>query len=114
MIHQAENCWITPVQEIAELKTLVEQLREVIDIPAKIPVRITEHQTIRRKCISCDAWHAPRVDISDEVSGQHRFGHNLVAWVCYLKQRMRLPFAKIKELVCEQMGLQISTGEWWA
>lgn len=85
--------------------------REVIDIPAKIPVRITEHQTIRRKCMTCNAWHAPQVDLSNEVSGQQRFGHNLVAWVCYLKQRMRLPFAKIQELVGEQMGLHISAGE---
>ena len=85
--------------------------RAVIDIPAKIPVRVTEHQTIRRKCMGCDAWHAPRVDLSAEVSGKQRFGHNLVAWVCYLKQRMRLPFGKIKELVHEQTGLQISSGE---
>lgn len=85
--------------------------REVIDIPETLPVVVTEHQVIKRRCMRCDRWHLPALELGSAVVGHSRFGINLVSLVSWRRTELRLPISKIKTYLTERHALRTRAGE---
>jgi len=88
----------------------VARRRQVIEVPAPAPAVITEHRLLKRHCPVCDRWWTPRVDFGGQVLGQGRFGVRLVSLIAYLRQRARLPYAAIQQVLATLHGLRLSVG----
>jgi len=84
--------------------------REVLDIPMGSYI-VRHHVVVRRYCGVCGKEYVPKLDVSDEVLGQHRVSRKIMALVAYLKTVSRLPVAKIQELLRTLYGLHLSEGE---
>lgn len=89
----------------------VARRRQVIDLPEMPAVQVVEHQVIKRWCPVCQAWHSPRLDLSDVVLGQRRIGHRAAGLVSWLRTQMRLPVASVQTMLAQVFGLQVSAGE---
>lgn len=69
--------------------------RQVIDIPVT-PVAITEHQTFAHWCSGCKKKVYPKVDLSEQVLGNHRVSLNLMGFIATLREELRLPVRVIQ------------------
>ena len=83
---------------------------QVIDIPPPAPVEVTEHQVIKRWCAHCEKWHAPQLDLRQEVLGQGRIGLRLTSLIVYLRNAMRLPYRQIQAYLETQHQMPMSAG----
>lgn len=88
----------------------VHRTRQVIEIPIT-PVRIIDHIIIARRCGVCGRRHIPRVDLSQEVIGNHRVGVGLMSLVSYLRITCRIPIRTIQKLLKMVYGLHLGAGE---
>lgn len=84
--------------------------RQIIDVPL-VPMTITEHVTLARRCPRCQTTHTPTVDLSEQVLGQHRVGLRLMALLVVLREYARLPVGQIQRLLALLWGLELSRGE---
>ena len=84
--------------------------RQIIEVPL-VPVTITEHVTLARRCPACQTTHTPSVDLSDQVLGQQRVGLQLMALIVVLREHHRLPFGQIQRYLREVHQLHLSQGE---
>jgi transposase len=84
--------------------------RQIIDVPL-VPVTITEHVTLARRCPHCQTTQTPTVDLSAQVLGQHRVGLRLMALLVVLREYARLPVGQIQHLLALLWGLELSRGE---
>lgn len=84
--------------------------RQIIELP-KTPIRIVEHQVMRRRCGVCGKQWVPQLDLSQEVVGQHRVGIGLMSLVAYLRTVARVPLRTIRSLLEALYGLRLGTGE---
>jgi transposase len=83
--------------------------RQVIDIKFT-PVEVTEHILHSCYCGVCKKRVVANPDLSAEVSGNRRFGHNLTSLIAMLRTEARLPIRSIKTLLQRMHGLRISEG----
>jgi transposase len=84
--------------------------RQVIDfVPA--PVEVTEHVLHECWCGVCQKKVRAQVDFSPYVSGRRRIGHNLAAWIAYLKTEARMGVRAIQALLKQLCSVHISIGE---
>lgn len=89
----------------------VARRRQVIDLPVMPAVQVVEHQVIKRWCPVCQAWHSPRLDLSDAVLGQRRMGHRTASLVSWLRTELRLPVAAVQAMLAQVFQLHVSAGE---
>lgn len=89
----------------------IARRRQVIELPEMPPVRVIEHQVIKRWCPVCQKWYVPTLDLSDEVLGHRRMGHQVASLVCWLRTAMRLPVASVRTLLQHLYRLTLSVGE---
>jgi transposase len=80
--------------------------RQVFDIPEPKPF-VTEHRSQRRRC-SCGCVTAG--GFPPEATAPTCYGPRLRALAIYLMVRQHLPVERTSELLCEVVGLQVSTG----
>lgn len=85
--------------------------REVIDIPAPVPVEVTEHRIYKGWCAGCQQWHEAPVDWHEQVVGQGRIGVRLASLIATLRTVMRLPIRQIQLYLLTMHAVSISTGE---
>lgn len=87
----------------------VKRHREVIEI-ALAPATITDHRIVERVCPVCRKRCVPRLDASDGVVGQHRFGPRLLAEIVTLHQVGRMTVRPIQEYLVTMFGVHVSLG----
>lgn len=87
----------------------VQRTREVIEVPV-VPVEITEHVIIARLCPVCRRRHVPKVALRGVVTGQQRFGVNLVSLMVTLREEGRLPLLTIQWYLQTVHQLHLSVG----
>ncbi len=85
--------------------------RQVIELPEPQPVEIVEHRVIKRYCPHCQAWQAPKLDLSGQVLGQGRFGVRLVSLIATLRTTLRMTLEQICLYLETFHKLTISEGE---
>lgn len=84
--------------------------REVLDLPIA-PATVREHLVLARRCPDCRCVGTPRLDLSDQVLGQHRVGLRLMGVIAFLREHLRLPLALIQRYLADLHGLHLSEGE---
>jgi transposase len=84
--------------------------RQIIDVP-ETPASIIDHIMVARYCGMCNKRCFPKVDLSNEVVGNHRFGVRLMGLIGMLKSSCRLPVRTITALLKSLYGLHVSNGE---
>lgn len=89
----------------------IARRRQVIELPVMPPVRVIEHQVLKRWCPVCQKWHVPKLDLSSEVLGRRRVGHGVAGLVCWLRTTLRLPVAMVRLLLKQIYKLTLSAGE---
>jgi regulator of replication initiation timing len=89
----------------------VARRRQVIDLPVLPAVQVVEHQVIKRWCPVCQAWHSPRLDLSEAVLGQRRIGHRVASLVSWLRTELRLPVASVQAMLAQVFKLHVSAGQ---
>jgi len=104
--HAYERC---PDCQYALSGSAIARRREVIDLPI-VPVEVTEHQIIKRRCPVCRAWKTPSVRLEGEVLGQERIGLRLMSLIGVLRVVHRLPLTLIRDLLDQLYGLRLSEG----
>lgn len=87
----------------------VVHTREVIEVPA-VPITVTEHVYLERRCPCCQRTHRPPVDLRGVVAGQQRLGVRLVSLLATLREVGRLPVRVIQELLAAVWGVELSVG----
>jgi transposase len=105
--HELERC---PTCGYKLHGSRVGHRHQVEEIPPPAPVEITEHQVIKRYCPHCDEWHAPKLDLREEVLGQGRIGVHAASLIVYLRHVMRLPYRQIRVYLKERHQMSLSVG----
>jgi len=85
--------------------------REIIDVPPPPAVEVTEHRIYKGWCSNCQKWHEAPVDFSEQVLGQGRIGVRLASMIAYLRTVMRLPLRRLREVLRDLHGMEVSLGE---
>jgi transposase len=78
----------------------------VVDIPPVDPT-YTEHRCYGK---TCGCGHITRGSFPEGVGNRIQYGPRLTAWVAYLSVRQYIPFNRIRELLRDFCGLEISEG----
>ena len=84
--------------------------RQIIELPAPVPVEVIEHRMMTRHCPVCQAWQTPKVHFGDQVVGQGRLGVRLLSLLVYLRTVGRLPVRTIVAYLRTMQGLELSEG----
>lgn len=108
MVHGCESCPKCGGTDLG--KPWVSYSRQVIDIP-EVRYTVTEHVVMARLCGTCKHRCVPVVDLSQAVLGGSKIGIRLASMVAIARDRLRLPFGKIKEQLELAYGLKLSEGE---
>jgi len=87
-------------------ETELSESRQVVDIPPVTPI-YTEHRCYSK---TCACGHKTRSSFPDGVGNRIQYGPGLTAWVAYLSVRQYIPYNRIKELIGDFCGLEISEG----
>lgn len=88
----------------------VHRVREVIDLP-DLPVEITHHRIIGRRCGVCQKNYLPKLDLSSEVIGKHRIGVRLMSLIAHMRVVCRMPVRTIRAFLKSTYSLHVSNGE---
>lgn len=84
---------------------------QVIDLPPRAPVEITEHRMVRRQCPRCGKRVVPTpVGLTAGRVGRCRFGPRLIAAIAVMATVERLSGRMISERLRREYGLRISHG----
>jgi transposase len=89
----------------------VDYRRQVIELPAPVPIEVVEHQVIKRWCPHCRRWRSPHLDLTGQVLGQGRMGVRIASLVAFLALSLRLPMRRIQAYLRLVHHLTISSGE---
>lgn len=106
--HKLERC---PECNSRLSRRKVAHVHQVIDIPPPPAVEVTEHQAIAGWCPRCGRWHAPRLELSEEVLGQGRLGVRVTSLIVYLRTALRLPVRQIQGYLKTHHQLHVGLGE---
>lgn len=88
----------------------LKQKRQIINIPLS-PATITEHQTFEHWCDTCKKKVAPRINLSDQVLGNHRVSLKLMSYIATLREQERKPISEIQTHLQHFYHLTLSIGE---
>jgi hypothetical protein len=85
--------------------------RQVIEI--ELPrVRVVEHVLLRRRCGVCQKTWLPQTSAAEfGAVGKRRMGVGIQSLVALLHIAYRIPMRRVRRMLAELWGLQISTGE---
>lgn len=103
------HCQI-PLPEMAPV--VVRERRQVHELPA-VRLRVTEHQGLHVRCPACQAITVGQFPA--EAPGRVQYGPRLRALTVYLVQQQLLPYGRVRELVGDLFGADLSVGtlvEW--
>jgi len=103
--HRADFCGSCGNDMNGTAETLIAT-RQVIDIPPIRPTT-TAHQVYARRC-SCG--HTMQGSFPAHVMATVQYGPNVSAMVAYLHGRQYLPYDRLRELINDVLGLQLSIG----
>jgi len=106
--HRLERC---PECNYALSRRKVSHVHQVVDIPPPAAVEVTEHQAIAGWCPRCGRWHAPRLDLGEDVLGQGRLGVRVTSLIVHLRTAMRQPFRPIQDFLEKHYQLHVGLGE---
>jgi transposase len=106
--HTLERC---PDCNYPLFRRKVAHVHQVVDIPPPVAVEVTEHRAIGGWCPHCRRWHAPRLDLGEEVLGQGRLGVRVTSLIVHLRTVMRLPFRQIQDFLKTYYQLHVGLGE---
>ena len=87
----------------------VKRTREVIEVP-RVPVVVTEHVYLERRCPACHHRWVPGPGVAGEVVGQGRLGVGLLSLIATLREELRLPVERIQWYLRLLHGLDLSVG----
>jgi transposase len=90
-----------PLEEAADTQVKFEE-----DIDLAPQKRVTKYIIPRYWCGRCDMFVR-----SPEVPAISRIGPNVLAYILYMRYRLRIPMDKIKESLTDLHNFEISTGE---
>ena len=82
--------------------------RQVHDLPEPPPLFVTEHRAQAVCCPGCGA--RTRAAFPEGVDGPVRFGPRLEELAAYLRYVQHLPTVRLRDLLRELYGVQVSTG----
>lgn len=105
--HAAENC---PKCGCKLRGGWVKRRRQVLNIPLP-PVEVIEHEIIVRQCPQCGEEVVPKVELSDQVLGQHRVSIQTMVLIAMLREIGRLPLKTIQWILSQFYGLKLCRGE---
>ena len=88
----------------------LQRRRQIIDIPLA-SATVTEHQVYEHWCSQCKKKIAPRLDLSDQVLGNHRISIKTMSYIATLRERERKPIYEIQAHLQHFYGLSLSAGE---
>jgi transposase len=97
-----KNC----ASSLAHSFSTKEQIRQTIDIPP-IKAIYTQYETYSKLC-TCGCRNV--ADFPEGVNAPISYGQNVEALVAYLHTRQFLPFARMKEILNDALGISISEG----
>jgi transposase len=84
---------------------------QMIDLPPRPSLEVTEHRILRRQCQRCGKRVLPApVGLAAGRVGRCRFGPRLIAAIATMRTIERLPLAVIQERLEREHGLRISQG----
>ena len=106
VIHVVEHC---PSCGLLLSGGSVKRRREVIEVPL-VPVVVTEHVYLERRCPHCHTRHTPAVALGAAVAGKQRFGVALVSLIATLREEARLPVATIQWYLKTFHAVSVSVG----
>jgi len=91
----------------AEAAIVARERRQVQELP---PVRlvVTEHQALHVRCPACQMVTAAAFPA--EVPSRVQYGPRLRALAVYLVQQQLVPFGRVRELLGDLLGAQLSVG----
>lgn len=84
--------------------------RQVIDLPMT-PATVTEHQVFAHWCSHCQKQVYPKLDLSDQVLGNHRVSLRTMSFLAALREELRLPIRVIQGYLKIFHQLHLSYGE---
>lgn len=84
--------------------------RQIIDLPLA-PATITEHQIFAHWCSHCRKKVYPKLDLRDQVLGNHRVSLKTMSFLATLKEELRLPTRAIQTFLKIFYHLHLSYGE---
>jgi transposase len=105
-VHAVERC---PDCGLPLAGGVVKRTREVIEVPV-VPVVVTEHVYLARRCPCCRKTWAPPAELGGVVDGRQRFGVGLVSLIATLREELRLPIKLIAWHLRTLHGLTLSPG----
>ncbi|HEX2157282.1 MAG TPA: IS66 family transposase [Actinomycetes bacterium] len=105
-IHAYSRC---PRCRVALGGGTVVRTREVIEVP-RVPVVVTEHVYLERRCPACRQRWVPGPGLMGEVVGQGRLGLGLLSLIVTLREELRLPVERIQWYLRTLHGLALSVG----
>jgi hypothetical protein len=87
----------------------IKRTREVLEI-VPVPVVVTEHVYVERRCPRCGGRWLPGPDLAGVVVGQGRLGVGLLSLIATLREELRLPVERIQWYLAAVHGLSLSVG----
>lgn len=84
-------------------------IREIIEIPL-VPVEVTHHIVLRRRCLDCKARVMPKIDFSAFAPNKQRFGVRLTSLITFLREECQQPLPKIQKYLSLVHNFFISQG----
>ena len=91
-------------------KPVLERTRQVIDLPAVVPVEVVDHEYYRAWCGVCQRWERVQPDLQEQVLGKARLGIRLSIELAYHRTVMRVPIALIRAYLLVRYRLRVSAG----
>ena len=89
----------------------VKRRRQVLHIPL-VPVQVTEHVFVERRCPLCGRRYVPRAkEVLREVMGRHRLSISTMALIATLREVGRLPVEVVQWYLQTFHALTLSVGE---
>jgi transposase len=104
--HQVEHC-SNCAHALSDVSASAQDSRQEIDIiPAKKIIR--EHITYSKLCPNCH--HVNLASFPAGLDKSIQYGKTIKAKSIYYNERQLIPYARVKELMKDEYGLNISTG----
>jgi transposase len=93
--------------DLSSIEGTVVEIRQVFDVPMPIRPLVTEHQVVSKQC-SCG--YCCQTDFPKEVRSRVSYGENIRALVAYLNCIQYIPYKRLKEVLRDCFGVNLSQG----
>lgn len=110
--HRPAACSACQLPLDTQASVVLRERRQVQELPP-LRLRITEHQALRVQCPAC---HTVSVGtFPREAPSRAQYGPRLRALAVYLVEQQLVPYGRVRELLADLLGVQVSLGslvEW--